>query len=86
MPSPVPLPLSEEPDPELVRLAVRVQAEYAERGRTLTDPGTAEAYRIALDVMRMIHAGALATGVLDEEQHAVLAGMVDGADRAPSVL
>lgn len=86
MPIPVPLPLAGDPDPELVRLAVRVQAEFDARGRTLTDPATAEAFGITLDIMRMIHEGALATGVLDAEQHAVLAGMVDGAGACPAVL
>jgi len=86
VPNPVPMPLAGDPDPALVRLATRVQAEFAGRGRTLTDPATAEAYRITLDVMRMIHEGALATGVLDEDQHAALAGMTDGADHAPGLL
>jgi len=73
-------------DPALLRLAARVQAAYQEHGQTLNDPDTAQAYRAALDFVRGIHDGALATGVVDAEQHQVLAGMIESARLAPDVL
>lgn len=74
------------PDPELLRLTERVQAEFTARGQTLTDPATADAFRTTLHVIRMIHEGALATGVVDAEQHATLSGMIDSVALAPDVL
>lgn len=81
-----PFPSGLGPDPELLRLTERVQAEFTERGQTLTDPATAAAFRTTLDVVRMIHEGALATGVVDAEQHATLNGMIDSVALAPDVL
>jgi hypothetical protein len=73
-------------DPALVQLAARVQASFQERGKSLTDPDTAEAFRVALDFIAEVHAGALATGVLDEPQHATLSGMVESAWWVPDVV
>lgn len=74
------------PDPALVTLATRIQASLNLRGLSLADPDTAQVYRAALESVRPILDGALATGILDAEQHTTLAGMYDAAALVPEVV
>lgn len=73
------------PDPNLVKLATLIQSKFRSRGLSLADPDTAEAYRTTLDSVRPILDGALATGVLDPQQHETLDGMFSEAGWAPDV-
>lgn len=74
------------PDPDRVRLAVRIQSLFLSRGQSLADPATADIHRTSMASMQLILSGALATGVINDAQHAVLAGMTDDAGTAPDVL
>lgn len=73
-------------DPALVSLAQRIQATFLINGLSLADPETAFSYRASLDALRPILDGALATGLLTDAQHTVLAGMFDAAGSVPAVL
>ena len=73
-------------DPALLVLAERVQATVGAHGLSLSDPDTAVAFRATLDVIRLLHTGARETGVVDDGQHGILAGMVDGAYLAPDLV
>ena len=68
--------------PEAI-LAQTIQALYIHRGRTLTDPDTAEAFDIALVAAKLIVDGAQARGGLD---HETLQRMLDTARRVPHIL
>ncbi|MFD7867996.1 hypothetical protein [Streptomyces sp. NPDC059783] len=68
------------------QLAVTMEAMYLKRGRTLTDPPTADAYAIALEAVALMLDGSLAQGVVDDEVHASLRGMVEGMAAAPTQL
>ncbi|MBM9510031.1 hypothetical protein [Actinacidiphila acididurans] len=74
------------PDPALVTLALRIQGMFINRGLSLADPETAEAYVTSVDALRLILDGARATGLLGDEQHATLTGMFDAAGTVPGVL
>lgn len=77
---------SSEPDQSLAGLAVTVEAMFKARGRTLTDKAAAESYRITLDAVGLMLAGARAQGVLTEQAHTNLAGLLDGMRNAPELL
>ena len=72
-------------DPE-TRLAVRIQGLFLDRGRTLTDPATAEAYDIALSAAALILDGAKAHGGLSEDDHELLQRLLETARRVPGIL
>lgn len=77
-------PLPSEPQ---IELATTIQALFLHRGGlSLADPPTAAIYRATLEAVRLIHEGAMHTGVIDEQQHATLRGMVDNLDEVPDVL
>lgn len=80
------LPDAPLPDPALLMLTERVQALFLHRGQSLAAEDTAAVYRTSLEAMRLILTGALAAGVLDENQHATMRGMVDAADQVPDNL
>ncbi|MEW2393112.1 hypothetical protein AB0933_32600 [Streptomyces venezuelae] len=77
---------SSEPDQSLARLAATVEALFKARGRTLTDKAAAESYDITLNAVGLMLAGALAEGMLTEQTHAKLAGMIEGMRSAPEHL
>lgn len=79
----VPDPLT---DPAMLQLVTRMQAAFVERGQTLTDAGTADAYRTTLGTVALILDGALATGALTAPQHTTLRGMIDAAQQVPDHL
>jgi hypothetical protein len=64
-------------------LAEQIEALFHRHGKTLTDDDTARVYDVTLDLVRMMHDGALADQVLTAEQHAQLAAMVQGMRAAP---
>jgi hypothetical protein len=68
------------------RLTDSVEARFLKCGRTLTDPDTAEAYQITLDLVSTMLAGAHVNGVLDDEQRRDLHAMIDGMKAAPGLL
>lgn len=81
---PVHEPLPE--DPAMSTLITHMQATFLERGQTLTDPPTAQAYCTTLMVVGQLLDGALATGTLTPDQHQTLRGMVDAASQVPDRL
>jgi uncharacterized protein involved in outer membrane biogenesis len=83
---PLPRPAPALPDPALITLATRIQATFRINGLSLADPDTAFAYQVSLDAVRPVLDGALATGLLTDAQHAVLANMLDAAGDVPSIL
>ncbi|MFF4409734.1 hypothetical protein [Streptomyces sp. NPDC001404] len=59
---------------------------FAQQGQTLRNPATAEAHRITAATFGLLIDGALAQGVLTEEQAAYLSGLAVEAVRAPDFL
>lgn len=83
----VPLPRSgTAPDPALVTLAERVQAAFRYRGLSLTDPDTAYVFGVSLEAVLPILDGALATGLMTEDQHRILRSMFEAAGSTPTIL
>jgi hypothetical protein len=82
---PMPRP-SAAPDPRLLELAKRVQATFRHHGLSLADKDTATAYLASIDALRPILDGALATGVLTDDQHRKITGMFAFAAGAPTAL
>lgn len=74
------------PDTPELQLTVLIQSLFKARGRTLTDPATAEAYDIALTAARTIIDGALAQGLIAEIGHRALVGMLENARQVPGLL
>jgi hypothetical protein len=68
------------------RLADSVEARFLKCERTLTDPETAEAYQITLDLVSTMLAGAHVNGIVDDEQRRELHAMIDGMKAAPGLL
>ncbi|WP_416520060.1 hypothetical protein [Streptomyces achromogenes] len=70
----------------------RLVAEHAEKvfnaagNRTLSDPETALAYVTTLGVVQHTLQGAAASGIISEEQRAVLAGLIAGLSEAPQYI
>jgi hypothetical protein len=56
------------------------------RGQSLTDQDVADTYRATLDLTCLMLEGSLATGMVGEEEHRHLAGMVEGLRNAPDAL
>ena len=73
-------------DPLLERLAIEAEALYAVHERTLSDPATADAYRIALDLALLLLDGALATGHIGDDGYRRLHGTIAAAQHAPDCL
>ena len=67
-------------------LTEHVEALFSKHGRTLSDDDTAQAYQITLDLVLMMMDGALVEGVVGEEQHKTLRGMLKGMKQAPGNL
>lgn len=65
---------------------MRIQGLFLKRGLSLANPPTAAVHHTSMESMRLILSGALVTGVIDDRQHAVLAGMVDDVDSVPDCL
>lgn len=68
------------------QLTEHVEALFNKNGRTLSDDDTAQAYQITLDIVLMMMEGALVEGLVGEEQHTTLRGMVQGMKQAPGNL
>lgn len=78
-----------QPNPNLSpqeKLTAWVERAFTEHRRTLTDPDTAEAFLIATGVMRHVVDGALAQGLVDEDAHRELNGMLTGLEASPGLL
>ncbi|MFE4915894.1 hypothetical protein ACFRCX_30795 [Streptomyces sp. NPDC056652] len=87
--APAPHPAGDATDPEpsaLDHIAYRIQSLFTARDRTLTDNDTAEAYAITLDGVLGLLDGALAEGVLGEEQYQSLRALLEAMRSAPSRL
>ncbi len=70
-----------------IELATTIQALFLHRGGlSLADPATAAIYSATLEAVAIMLEGALRTGVVDEQQHATLRGMVEGLEKVPDVL
>ncbi|MEV4975604.1 hypothetical protein [Streptomyces scopuliridis] len=87
--TPAPRPAGPAPEVEpsaLDHIAYRVQALFTAHRRTLTDDDTAEAFVITLDGVLGLLDGALAEGVLGDEQHQSLHALLTAMRSAPSRL
>lgn len=73
-------------DPLLERLAIKAEALYAAHGMTLTDPGTADAHRVALDLALLLLDGALAREHIAQDGYQRLHNTLSAAQRAPDCL
>ncbi|MEV6165774.1 hypothetical protein AB0L71_28445 [Streptomyces sp. NPDC052052] len=82
--APVPEPAG-PPTPQQ-QLAETMEAMFLARGRTLTDPQTADAYAITLEAVLLMLDGALAEGVVGEPAHESLRGMIGGMADSPNML
>lgn len=78
-----PAPAYEAPGPEQ-QLAETVEAMYLDRGLTLTDDTTRVAFDVAMQAVLLTVDGMLGNRIVDEQQHQVLRGMVEGMQRAPA--
>ena len=67
-------------------LAAHMESMFLNHGRTLSDPGTAEAYRIALDAVLLMLEGSFSERLIGEAEYAHLSGMVLGMRQAPDTL
>lgn len=74
-----------EPSPEQ-QLAEHVQGLFSKHGRTLTDKATAETYGITLGVVLAALDGALAQGLVGQEQHRQLRAIYEGMQGVPRLL
>lgn len=74
------------PDPRRLSLAMRVQALFRVRGKSLADPDTAETFQVSMEAAQMILNGALATGVLTGEAHEVLTDFFEAAAGSPELV
>ncbi|BCK73961.1 hypothetical protein Srufu_079140 (plasmid) [Streptomyces libani subsp. rufus] len=73
-------------DPALERLAAHAEALYQASGRTLTDPATAQAYRIALHLAISVLEGAHARGDIPDAALDAPRNMLRAACNAPDAL
>ncbi|MET7713745.1 hypothetical protein [Streptomyces sp. NPDC005407] len=80
-----PVAASREPSPQQ-QLAETVQAMFLARGRSLTDQVVAESFGITMEAVLLMVDGALVEGVLGEEQHRTLRGMLEGMQAAPHLV
>lgn len=83
---PTPTAAPDQPVTPQQQLAETVEAAFLRRGRTLTDPATAEAYAITLQLVHLMHEGAMATSVITQGEHDALHGMISGMVDAPHEL
>lgn len=74
-----------DPSPDEL-LAENAETLFAARGRSLTDPATAEAYDTALELALLIIDGAFTQEELDTETHGRIRGMFEAARLAPQTL
>lgn len=72
-------------DPEQ-QLAAVVEQVFASIGRTLTDGDAADVYLATLRVVTNLFDGALAQGVVDDQAHQTLSGMLQGLENVPRTL
>lgn len=63
-----------------------MEALFLARGQTLSDERTTEIYRITLEGLRLMLDGSLVEGLVGEEEHRHLVGMVDGMWSSPDEL
>lgn len=75
-----------DPDSPEGRLVTTIEAMYLAAGRTLTDPDTAQAHRIALSAALLMIDGAQATGLIGADAHTDLHAMVAAAQDVPAAL
>lgn len=68
------------------RFANRLEQAYLRHQRTLTDPDTAEAYRIAVEAFAELLEGARVTGLVDEKAHTELHAMIESMRHAPDLV
>lgn len=68
------------------QLAEQIETLFHHHGLTLTDEDAARAYDVTLDLVHLMHEGALADGILTAEQLRQLSTMLDGMRRAPQLL
>ncbi|MFJ6608146.1 hypothetical protein [Streptomyces lydicus] len=73
-------------DPLLERLAIEAESLFIAHNRTLSDPATADAYRIALDLALLLLDGALAKGHIGDDGYRRLHGTLAAAQLAPDCL
>jgi len=71
--------------PEAI-LTQTIQALYLHRGRSLTDPDTAEAYDIALEAALVMVDAVFVQGHMGNDAHHRLRHMVTAARRVPDLL
>lgn len=70
------------PDDSLRRLAEHLELTYNAADLTLTDQRTAAAFGIAMDIAVTVTAGALAQGLIGDEQQEALAALLAGTKEA----
>lgn len=79
-------PAPEPPASPAFELALTVQAMYQQRGQSLNDPATAEAFGTALDAVILLADGAHATDVLNDEAWTHLRTMLMEMRQAPDLV
>ncbi|MFD8777478.1 hypothetical protein [Streptomyces sp. NPDC059916] len=70
------------PDEGRRRFAEHLELTYNAADLTLTDPRTAAAFRTAMDIAVTVTAGALAQGLIGDEQQKALAELLAGTKEA----
>ncbi|MER8002986.1 hypothetical protein [Streptomyces sp. NPDC095613] len=65
------------------QLAETIEALLLARGHSLTDETTSAVYKATVDAVLLMLEGAHAQGIVGEEQHATLNGMILGMREAP---
>lgn len=85
---PAPLGAGQQAPPPTLhhRFANRLEQTYLRHNRTLTDPETAEAYRIAVETFAELLEGAHATGLIDTKAHNELHAMIESMRHAPDLV
>lgn len=83
------MPHQPAPDRDLTpqeKLTASIEALFAKHGKSLADADTAEDYLIALTAVRTMLEGARVQGIVDDDAHRDLDGMIEGMLRAPGLL
>lgn len=72
--------------PDVVALALRLQATFIDGEMSLADPATAKAFRATLTLVEVMIEGAYRMEKVDAGQYALLRGMIQGMQAAPDIV
>ncbi|MFF7527284.1 hypothetical protein [Streptomyces pseudovenezuelae] len=68
------------------QLADHIEMTFNEQKLSLSDDDTADAYRVTLQIVRGVLAGAGARGIVDDNQLGRLDALVEGMSEAPDLV